>query len=116
MHELSVTDDILTIVLKHARRERAVAVHRILLVVSELSDLKSFWLQRYFTELARDTVAAPARLEVETRAPEFTCSACGASFALSLRGVERVSCTSCGSRDCTLVSAPEYLVEEIEVS
>lgn len=116
MHELSITNAILTTVLRHARRERAGKVHRVLLVVSELSDLKAFWLQRYFSELARGTVAEDARLVVESQAPEFTCNACGTTFALSLRGIEQVSCASCGSVDCTLVRGVDYLVDEIEVS
>ena len=116
MHELSITDAILKTVLDHAKRERARQVHRILLVVSELSDLQPLWLQRYFTELAEGSIAEHARLEIEAAAPEFVCNGCSASFFLSLRGVDRVSCTECGSPDCTLVQKADYVVEHIEVS
>ena len=116
MHELSITDAILKTVLHHAERERAGRVHRILLVVSELSDLQPLWLQRYFTQLAEGSIAEHARLEIEAAAPEFVCNKCGVRFFLSLRGVDRVSCTECGSPNCTLVQKPDYVVEEIEVS
>lgn len=116
MHELSITDAILQTVLDHARRERAGRVHRILLVVSELSDLQPLWLQRYFNQLAEGSIAEHARLEIEAAAPEFVCNKCDASFFLSLRGVDRISCTECGSPDCTLVQKADYVVEEIEVS
>jgi hydrogenase nickel incorporation protein HypA/HybF len=116
VHELSVTDAILRTVLRHARRERAKRVHRILLVVTELSDLQPVWLQHYFDRIAAGSRAEGARLEVERRAPSFTCSACGEAFAVSLQTVDRVRCTACGSTDCTLTEEPDYVVEEIEVS
>ena len=116
VHELSITDAILKTVLNHAKRERAGRVHRILLVVSELSDLQPLWIQRYFNQLAEGSIAEHARLEIEASAPEFVCNGCGASFFLSLRGIDQVSCTECGSPDCTLVQKADYVVEEIEVS
>jgi len=116
VHELSITDAILKTVLDHAERERAGRVHRILLVVSELSDLQPLWLQRYFNQLAEGSIAEHARLEIEAASPEFVCNGCGRSFFLSLRGIDRVSCTECGSPDCTLVQKADYVVEEIEVS
>lgn len=115
MHELSITDAILETVLAHARRERATRVHRVLLLVSELSDLKPIWLERCFAELAAGTVAAEARLEIESVAPSFRCRTCGAGFSVSLRTVERVRC-ACGSSDCSLEDGADYIVEEIEVS
>ena len=116
MHELSITNDILRAVLRHAKRERATRVHRILLVVTEISDLQPMWLQHYFTRIARDTVAAAATLEVERQAPSFTCNNCGKGFAVSLMTVDQVHCTACGSSDCVMTSEPDYMLEEIEVS
>jgi hydrogenase nickel incorporation protein HypA/HybF len=116
VHELSITEAILATVLDHAKRLAAERVHRILLVVSEFSDLQPLWLQRYFNQLAKGSVAADARLEIESMAPEFVCNGCGASFFLSLRGLDTVACTVCGNRDCTLVKKADYVVEEIEVS
>jgi hydrogenase nickel incorporation protein HypA/HybF len=116
VHELSITEAILQTVLDHARRQGAEQVHRILLVVSEFSDLQPMWLQRYFSRLAEGSVAEHARLEIESAAPEFTCNECGARFFLSLRGIDRVLCTECGSGECTLVRKADYVVEEIEVS
>ena len=52
MHELAITEKILDVVLRHAGAER---VHRVLLVVSELSDLQPLWLRRAFAELAAGT-------------------------------------------------------------
>jgi len=91
-------------------------VHRILLVVSELTDLQPMWIQRYFDQVAAGTAAAGARLEIESQAPEFTCRGCNAVFHVSLRTVDQVTCPECGSAACTLTKLPDYVVEEIEVS
>lgn len=111
-----MTQAILDTVLEHAKREGAARVHRILLVVSELSDLQPMWLQRYFDHLAAGTAAAGARLEVESLAPTFACTTCSQVFAVSLRAVDAVVCPGCGSRDCTMQQNADYIVEEIEVS
>jgi hydrogenase nickel incorporation protein HypA/HybF len=116
VHELSITEAILKTVLDHAQRQGAQRVHRILLVMSEWSDLQPLWLQRYFNQLAHGSIAENARLEIESSAPEFVCNGCGKNFFLSLRGLDRVSCTECGSRECSLVQKADYVVEEIEVS
>ena len=116
MHELSITNAILTTVLKHARRERASRVHRVLLVVTELSDLQPVWIQHYFDRIAAGTPADGARLEIERQAPDFVCRGCGHEFAVSLAGIDRVGCPACGSTECTLTGHADYVVEEIEVS
>ncbi|TVQ35900.1 MAG: hydrogenase maturation nickel metallochaperone HypA [Spirochaetaceae bacterium] len=116
MHELSITSAILKTVLRHARRQRAARVHRILLVVSELSDLQPVWMQHYFDRVSRGSIAERARLEIEHQAPQFACNDCSAGFAVSLRTVDRVVCPHCGSGSCTLTRRADYIVEEIEVS
>ena len=116
MHELAITEAILNTALTHAKRQKAQRIHRVLLVVTELSDLQPLWIQRYFDQSAKGSIAEGAKLEVESQAPEFVCNACGAQFELSLRGIERVACTSCQSPDCTLQRGADYVVEEIEVS
>ncbi len=118
VHELAITNEILRVVVKHARREKAERVHRVALVVSELSDLQPIWIQRYFDRISEGTVAHGARLEIEHQAPEFLCnrSGCGLRFAVSLRTVDRVTCPRCGGGDCTMKEPADYVVEEIEVS
>lgn len=116
MHELAITNQILRTVLEHARRQRAVRVHRVLLVVSELTDLQPLWLQHYFDKVAAGTRAEGARLEVERLAPEFSCERCGWSFTILMSEVEMIACPACGSRRCGMVRTADYTVEEIEVS
>jgi hydrogenase nickel incorporation protein HypA/HybF len=116
VHELAITNEILRTVLRSARHQRAARVHRILLVVSELSDLQPLWLQRYFDRIAAGTPADGARLEVERLAPQFACARCVGVFSVPLGEVDTAACPTCGSRDFHLVAGPDYTVEEIEVS
>jgi len=77
--------------------------------------MQPLWLQRYFTQLAVDTPASPARLEIARQAAGDQLQLLRESVLhLSCRYRE-VSCSSCGSHDCTLIPGPDYVVEEIEV-
>jgi hydrogenase nickel incorporation protein HypA/HybF len=115
MHELAVTEAILSVVLKSAEREAAKQVRTVSLRIGEFSDLKAEWIQRYFDYLAKGTVAEKARIEVESTPPRFACDGCGSSFSLSLKGVDRVRCPYCGSDSCSLTGGMEYMVDRLEI-
>ena len=115
MHELSVTDSILKVVLEHAAKANASRVSVIRLRISELSDIKAEWIQHYFDYLSEDTIARGATLEITTVFPQFRCEACGELFEISLRDVGWVECPGCLSRDCTLVGGTDYMIENMEV-
>ena len=68
MHELSVTESILNIVLKHAQENGAEKVLTIGLKIGELSELVGECIQHYFDYLSKGTIAEGAVLEIE-RAP-----------------------------------------------
>ena len=115
MHELSVTDSILKVVLEHAREAKAKRVTCIRLKISEFSDLKGEWIQDYFDHLAEGTLADGARLEIATVLPQFSCDGCGHEFEISLRDVGWVECPQCRSRDCRLVGGTDYMIENMEI-
>jgi len=48
MHELSVMEGILNVVLKHARQNGVQRVVAVSLRVGEMTDLVDEWMQRYF--------------------------------------------------------------------
>lgn len=114
MHELPVISSILKLVLKHAAEnsvQRVVAVH---LQVGEMSDLQDKWMQRYFDYLAKDTIAAGARLEIERTPVVMKCSDCGASYTVNIREECQNTCPECKSSKRTLVSGREYILKNLE--
>jgi len=115
MHELPVTERILSIVLEHARRnqvEKVVAIH---LRVGALSDLEDEWIQHYFSYLAKESVAAEARLVIERVPVVMRCNQCGHAFEVDVRKKETVCCPQCQEKDYTLVSGRDYHIKHMEV-
>lgn len=114
MHELSVTKDILNIVLKHARRHGVAEIRKIELEIGALSDLEQEWIQRYFTTLAAGSVAAKARIVVKKIPCRFTCSSCRSEFSADLSSDEALVCPQCGSAEVHMTSGMEYTVKNME--
>lgn len=114
MHELSVTKDILNIVLKHARRHSVAEIRKIELEIGALSDLEQEWIQRYFTSLAAGSVAAHARIVVKKIPCRFTCGSCGSVFPADLSADDTPVCPQCGSAEIHMTSGMEYTVKSME--
>lgn len=77
MHELPVTEKILTIALKYADQIGAKTIHSITLHVGRLSDLQDKWLQHYFDYISKDTIAKNARLIIVPEPIKLRCGKCG---------------------------------------
>lgn len=114
MHELPVTEQILKVVLNHAERNHVSRVVQINLRVGELSDLEDEWIQHYFNYLAKDTVAAEARLSIERVPVVMYCNDCSQSFEIDIKTVKEISCPACGGKKCSLVSGKEYYIKDME--
>ncbi len=115
MHELSVTERILNVVLRHAAGHELSRIVRIHLRIGELSDLEDEWIQHYFDYLSRGTLAENAKLAI-TRAPiVVSCDACSRSFEVKRGELESARCPDCGELRLALVSGREYVVENMEV-
>jgi len=56
MHELPITERILSVVLRHAEGRTSPESSASTLRVGELSDLADEWIQRYFSYLSRGTL------------------------------------------------------------
>lgn len=115
MHELSITERILDVVLRHAARQDITKVVRIHLRIGELSDLQDEWIQHYFNYLSRGTLAENAQLAI-THAPiVVSCRSCARSFEIKKDEMGRGTCPDCGETGLQLVSGREYFIENMEV-
>lgn len=116
MHELSVTESILTIVLKHAQTNRAEKVLAINLKIGELSELVGECIQHYFDYLSKGTIAEGAVIDVERSPIIFQCNDCEHSFEVSLRDTRDFTCPRCGGVKVSLISGREFYIKDITIS
>lgn len=115
MHELPITERILSVVLRHAEGRNVTRIVRIHLRVGELSDLADEWIQRYFNYLSRGTLAEHAVLAI-TRAPiVLQCLDCNASVEIRRESFGEAKCPQCAGTRMDLVSGRGYFVENMEV-
>jgi hydrogenase nickel incorporation protein HypA/HybF len=112
MHELSVTQGMLEIVLGKAKEAHASRVAGINIVVGELSSIVGDCMQFYFDFLSEGSVASGATLSF-TRIPmQVCCRNCGLSFAPD---GATWSCPQCGKWDAEIIAGNELYIDSIEV-
>lgn len=112
MHELPVTQSILEIALRHARKAEAKRVTDLHIVMGELSRLVDESIQFYWDIIAKDTLAEGARLHFRIVPAEFQCMAC---FEKYKPNGEDFSCPNCGSVGVKIVAGEEFSLEAIDV-
>ena len=112
MHEQSIVESLLTLVLKKAEEEKAKRVVRIYLVVGELSGVVDSSVEFYFGFLGRDTIAEGAELFFMYVPAELRCKNCGNTFRFENR---KLDCPNCNERKVEIISGRELYLDSIEV-
>jgi hydrogenase nickel incorporation protein HypA/HybF len=113
MHELSVTQSILDIALRHAERAGAQRILAINLVIGELTGFVDDSIQFYFDFLSKDTLAQGARLNFERVRARVRCLACGAEYVPP--GTRLWACPKCEALGSEVIAGREFSVASIEV-
>jgi hydrogenase nickel incorporation protein HypA/HybF len=114
MHELPVTEGILTLALTTARqagRERITAID---LVIGDLSSIVDDSIQFYFDLLSQGTAAQGAALHFRREAARLICRACGRRG--EMHAPLPHTCPACGSSRLQVVGGQAFYVESIEVA
>lgn len=112
MHELAVTRNLLDLVLVEARKNCAVSVRSIHVVVGELTGIVPESVTFYFPYLSRDTIASQASLTFRRVKAQGRCRDCGEAFPFEDHGWV---CPACGTARFEVVSGNELCVESIEI-
>ena len=112
MHELAVTEHLLSLVLKHAEEAGATRVKALNLVIGELSSVVDDSLAMYWELLAKDTIAQGAALNVERIPGTLRCRDCGDTFSLA---EFEVSCPGCGGLRGEVVDGDQFQLKTIDV-
>lgn len=115
MHELAVTRNIADIVVQAAQEQDASRVLSVHLIVGKMRNFELEWVQRYFDECTRGTVAEGSRVLIDYVPITFYCHDCGATFQFPLGSGERMHCTECGSQRYNMITGGELLIKDIEV-
>jgi hydrogenase nickel incorporation protein HypA/HybF len=113
MHELSITQSILDIALRHAQRAGAGRIRAINLVIGELTGFVDDSIQFYFDFLSKDTLAQGAQLNFERVAARVRCQACGVEYAPP--DARLWACPECEALGSEVIAGREFSVASIEV-
>jgi hydrogenase nickel incorporation protein HypA/HybF len=112
MHELSVTESILDISLRHAQKARAVHISNLYLVIGDLSSVVDDSVQFYWDILSKDTLAEDSKLHFRRVPGELLCLDCDTRYPLR---DSTFNCPNCNSARVKVVAGEEFYVEAIDV-
>jgi len=112
MHELSITQGILSIAVEKANEVQASKVTKINLIIGELSGVVNECVEFYFDLLSKDTIAAQASLSFERTPNKLRCRNCATVFSPDNLDW---SCPNCHEAGVEVISGRECHVESIEV-
>ncbi|NLG72149.1 MAG: hydrogenase maturation nickel metallochaperone HypA [Chloroflexi bacterium] len=112
MHELSVTESLLEIALRHAEPAGAKRILALHIVVGQLSSIVDASVQFYWDIVARDTIAEEAQLHFRRVPVELSCEACGHTYSPEN---DEFSCPACGGERFKITAGEEFYLESIEI-
>jgi hydrogenase nickel incorporation protein HypA/HybF len=112
MHELSVTESVLRIALKHAQSPKYCRVTDVYLVIGRLSTIVDDSVQFYWNFVAEGTAAEGSKLHFRRIPAEMFCQECELCY---VPAEGELVCPKCGGYQVRVVSGDQFYVEAIEV-
>ncbi len=113
MHELSLTEHILTYAIEEAQKQNATRISKIHLLLGPLSDMVPDCIQMYMDLLAEDTPAEGVRIEATQLPLKVRCKSCGKESEITRRNI---ACPYCGSLKLQINGGREFLIDSLEVT
>jgi hydrogenase nickel incorporation protein HypA/HybF len=112
MHELSITESLLEIALRHASKADANRITDLYLVIGQLSSVVDDSVQFYWDIIAKDTPAEGAKLHFQRIPTEIQCLDCNHQY----KPVDnQMACPRCDSISIKIISGEEFFLEAINV-
>ena len=112
MHELAVTENLISIVVTKATEAKATRITKINLIIGELSGFVPDCIRFYFDSLKKDEIIREATLHFQVVPARLRCRDCSAVFSPK-NAVW--SCPECQSQRVELSAGREFYIESIEV-
>jgi hydrogenase nickel incorporation protein HypA/HybF len=112
MHELSVTESILEIALRHANNASAKRITNLYLVIGQLASIVDDSVQFYWDIISKDTIAEGAILHFKRLPATLACQECNFQYSPASNSF---SCPNCNSDRVKVISGEEFYMEAIDV-
>lgn len=112
MHELSVTESLLKIALKHAEKANAKRVTDLNIVIGDLASMVDDSIQFYWEIIAKGTIAEQAKLNFRRVPAELECMSCFEKYHPTDR---ELACPKCNGINVKIITGEEFALESIDV-
>ncbi len=112
MHELAVTESILSIAEKHARQAQAARVTDIYLVIGQLSSIVDESVQFYWDMIAEKTICEGAQLHFKRVPARMVCLDCQTEYDF---GTQPSPCPQCSSSRVKISAGEEFFLDSIAI-
>jgi len=112
MHEMSLCENLVEIVVKSAQNESVNQVERIYLEIGQLSCVEVDAMHFCFDVISKGTVAEGAQLIIEQVPGQAKCHQCKTQFAVSSH---YAICPSCEHHKFTVISGDQMQIKNMEV-
>jgi hydrogenase nickel incorporation protein HypA/HybF len=112
MHELTITESLLEIALRHANNADANRVTDLYLVIGQLSSIVDESVQFYWDIIGEGTIAEGAKLHFERIPTEIECLDCQQHYSPT---DNQLACPNCESIKIKIIKGEEFFLEAINV-
>jgi hydrogenase nickel incorporation protein HypA/HybF len=112
MHELTVTESILEIALRHANEAKATRITNLYLVIGQFASIVDDSVQFYWDIISKETIAEGAILHFKRLPASLSCLDCNQQYN---PGSDGFSCPNCHSNHVKIVSGDEFYMEAIDI-
>lgn len=124
MHEFSIAQQILAVVLETAKQHHSTRVVEVNLEIGELTVINPHQLRYSFKLLSEGTIAEGAKLRIRRVKAQILCNTCGYRGGIPrIEGefhlypmLPPVACPKCGSTDIEVIKGRECNVKNIKIT
>ena len=112
MHELSITESLLEIALRHADTAGATRISDLYLVIGQLSSIVDDSVQFYWDIVAEGTLAEGAKLHFQRIPTKILCLDCNRQYNPA---DNQMACPDCDGININILAGEEFFLEAINV-
>jgi len=112
LHELSITQNLLDLALRHARQAEATRITRLHLLIGDLSSVVDDSVAFYWDIISKDTLAEGSQLVFKRVTARMRCRDCGQEYEIE---PGTLACAHCGGAHVIPIAGTEFQLESIEI-